>query len=284
VTRPQPPAPAERLAERARAWGVSVDTTLETESSLLAFGTRGGEPVVLKVVRRPGDEWRCGEVMAAFGGRGMVRVLDHADGAALMERLHPATPLAEMPLAGRDAEATEILAEVMEEMASPSGEPPPGIPTAEEWGLGFERYLASGDRQIPAALVERAGDVYRRLCASQRERRLLHGDLQHYNVLLDARRGWISIDPKGVVGDTEFEIGATLRNPVERPDLFTSRATIERRLRCFETALGLDGGRILAWAFAQAGLSAIWSVEDGFPVGARNPSLLLADVLGPMIA
>jgi streptomycin 6-kinase len=44
--------------------------------------------------------------------------------------------------------------------------------------------------------------------------RLLHGDLQHYNVLLDRKRGWLAIDPKGVVAEGEFELGAALRNPI----------------------------------------------------------------------
>ncbi|HEX8907483.1 MAG TPA: aminoglycoside phosphotransferase family protein [Longimicrobiaceae bacterium] len=274
---------AERMRERVRAWGVSVDATLETESSLVAFGTRGGEAVALKIVRRPGDEWRCGEVLAAFGGRGMVRALDHVPGAVLMERLAPATPLVEMALAGRDDEATAVLAEVMLRMSDPPAAPPPDTPTVERWGRALDWYLTTGDAQIPRDLVEQARETYAALCASQGEARLLHGDLQHYNVLLDARRGWTAIDPKGVAGEAEYEIGAALRNPGERPDLFASPAIVERRLRQYEAALGVDAGRALAWGFAQAVLSAVWYVEDGFPVGARNPSLLLADAIRPML-
>ena len=29
---------------------------------------------------------------------------------------------------------------------------------------------------------------------------LLHGDLHHWNILSDADRGWMAIDPKGVIG------------------------------------------------------------------------------------
>jgi streptomycin 6-kinase len=122
-----------------------------------------------------------------------------------------------------------------------------------------------------------------KLSASQHEPRLLHGDLQHYNVLFDSERGWLAIDPKGVVGETEYEIGAVLRNPIEQPDLFTSRDIIERRTRKLAERLGLDYGRILSWAFAQAVLSAIWEIEDGFPVDAMNPQLRLAEVLQPML-
>jgi streptomycin 6-kinase len=41
----------------------------------------------------------------------------------------------------------------------------------------------------------------------------------------------------------------------------------------------LDTNRVLTWGFAQAVLSAIWSVEDGFTVDARNPSTMLANAI-----
>ena len=93
----------------------------------------------------------------------------------------------------------------------------------------------------------------------------------------------MAIDPKGVVGELEYEVGAVLRNQYERPELFTVPSTIQKRLELFACKLNLDAGRILAWSFAQAVLSAIWSIEDGFPVGPRNPWLALADALLPML-
>jgi streptomycin 6-kinase len=260
---------------------VAVERTLETESSVVAFGTRGGEPVVLKVVRREGDEWRSGEVLEAFGGRGMVRVHAHVPGAMLLERLDPGTPLAEMALAGNDDEATAILAEVIGRMSSPDSGLHPFV-SVEDWGRGFDWYLATGDRQLPRALVEDARAVFAELCASQRGVRLLHGDLQHYNVLFDHRRGWVAIDPKGVLGEPEYEIGAALRNP-DDPALFAARATVERRVRRYADVLGMDSRRILAWGFAGAVLSAVWGVEDGFAVDADAPTLRLARVIRPML-
>lgn len=272
---------AERVDERVRAWGVAVERTLETESSVVLFGTRGGEGVVLKVVRRECDEWRSGEVLEAFGGRGMVRAHDHVPGAVLMERLEPATELAGMALGGRDEEATEILGEVIARMSC-SGCDLRAFTSVEDWERGFPKYLASGDGRIPRGLVEDAARVYAELSASQGERRLLHGDLQHYNVLFDRERGWVAIDPKGVVGEAEYEVGALLRNP-DRPELYASRETVERRIRCLESRLKLEPGRMLAWGFAQAVLSAIWGVEDGFAVHADSPPLRLARVIQPML-
>src|SRR5215467_3670947 len=99
---------SERVEERVRDWGVVVQDTLETQSSFIAFGKRGDQSVVLKVMRQPGDEWRCGAVMAEFGGRGMARVYERIEGAALIERLKPGTSLASLALNDRDEEATEI--------------------------------------------------------------------------------------------------------------------------------------------------------------------------------
>jgi len=268
----------ERVEERIRDWGVILHNTLETQSSFIAFGKRGNQPVVLKVLRQPGDEWRCGEVLDAFDGKGVAQVYEYVEGAVLLERLSPGTPLADIALAGRDDEATEILAEVIQRMPNPR-ESSNAFVTVQDWGKGFDRYLASGDNQVPKSLVERGQRLYLELCASQRGVRLLHGDLQHYNILFDSDRGWLAIDPKGVVGEVEYEIGPSLRNPYENPDLFASPKRIERRLMRFEAELKLDANRVLAWGFAQAVLSAIWAVEDGFTVDARNPSIMLANTI-----
>jgi streptomycin 6-kinase len=277
----------DRIQRHAREWGVLVQDTLETESSVISFGTRDVREVVLKVIKRTGDEWSSGEVLEAFDGHGVVRVQEHAPGAVLTERLRPGNSLVEMSLSGRDLEATDILADVMRRMAarasSMSQRELPACPTVHDWAKGFERYLATGDPQVPRALVEEGRDAFFDLCASQHEPLLLHGDLQHYNVLFDSNRGWLAIDPKGVVGELEYEIGAVLRNPYENPQLFISQSTIERRLKQFTKKLNLNYERTLQWSFAQAVLSAIWSVEDGFAVAPTNPALRLAEAIRPML-
>jgi streptomycin 6-kinase len=278
-----------RIQAYARDWSVVVDETFETESSVIAFGSRDNQAVVLKVVKQPGDEWRSGEILEAFDGNGVARVHTWVPGAVLMERLRPGNSLVEMALNGRDEDATDILAGVIQQMsgresASSPLKLPSACATVQDWGKGFDRYIATGNDQIPMDLVEAAHRVYLSLCATQREPKLLHGDLQHYNVLFDSSRGWLAIDPKGVIGELEFEIGAVLRNPIERPALSLSRATIERRLEQFTSKLHLDYERALAWGFAQAVLSAIWDIEDGFVVDATHASLRLANALRPMLA
>ena len=270
-----------RLHQCARDWHVVVDESFETASSLIAYGRQGARPVVLKVKKRQGDEWHAGRVTSAFEGRGVVRVYEHTDGAMLLERLSPGHSLVDLALSGPDEEAMAILADVIRAMSPPRSTA--ACPTAEDWGKSFARYAATGDGRIPDSLVSHASETYAALCKSQASTRLLHGNLQHSNVLVDRRRGWVAIDSKGVVGEIEYEVGAALRNPHEAPALFADPATIERRVRRLTAELKLNRARVLGWAFAQAVLSAIWDIEDGSTVDSTHPSLWLAEAIRPML-
>ena len=261
----------EQLTSWAAQWNVTISETRETQGSFLGFGICAETPVVLKVSKHPGDEWHSGEVLGAFGGAGTVRVLEFTGGAALLERLDPAKELVEIVRTGNDEEATQILCGVIGQMAH--HEAPAHCPTLADWGRGFDRGPFD---QIPFNLLREARELYMKLESSQNQTMLLHGDLQHYNVLFDSERGWVAIDPKGVVGELEYELGAIVRNPVESPEFYISSQVIERRLRMLTNALNLDYRRALQWSFAQAVLSAIWDIEDGFEVEGDHHSLQLA--------
>lgn len=227
----------------------------------MVFGEQDGRPVVLKVVKEPHDEWDAGAVMDAFAGCGMVRALSHIPGAVLLEAIDPAIPLVALVEAGQDRDATEVLVGVVEAMLEVKP-PSQGHSTAEDWASGFAWYMSRGTDEIRPELVQEARETYLDLCRTQRDVRLLHGDLQHYNVLLDKRRGWLAIDPKGVVAEVEFELGAAMRNPVGAAELFRV-SEIERRVGQFADGLGVDATRVIRWTFSQAVLSVIWMLEDG---------------------
>jgi streptomycin 6-kinase len=270
-----------RVDERIAEWRVILDRVSETESSVLAFGRRDGQPVVLKVVRGHGDEWRSGDILEAFEGKGVVRALEHTGGAVLLEHLRPGTSLNSLARSGADDEATAILADVIAAMAPRAASY--AVATVSDWGRSFDRYKAARDSSIPAQLVRDAHRLYSRLCSTQAAPRLLHGDLHHGNVLFDAERGWLAIDPKGVLGEAEYEIGAALRNPYEELGALANVQAIERRVERFHQRLGVDVERTLQWAFAQAVLAALWAIEDGAVVGPDSGWIALANAIQPMI-
>jgi streptomycin 6-kinase len=266
----------------ASQWHVTIQKTFESETSVVAFGVRREVPVVLKISKNLGDEWHSGDILRAFAGDGMVRVYESQAGAVLLERLKPGSDLLDLVREGDDEKATGILANIVRQLANHAA--PDGCATVLDWARGFDRYLNSADKQVPSALVHQAQKLYLGLATSSSRPMLLHGDLHHYNVLFDAKRGWVAIDPKGVVGELEYEVGAILRNPWEQPDCFTSRAVIERRLRILSDALQLDYRRALQWSFAQGVLSAIWDVEDGKVIQVSHPGLQLARTIEPMLS
>ena len=128
-------------------WHLRVEAVVHTRSSLIAFGQRDHQPVVLKVTKRCGEEWFSGQILNAFGGQSVVRALDQTDGAVLLERLVPGKSLAEMNM--HDEEATAIIADVIRRMSPTS--PPIDTPTIDAWGKSFEQYRAAPNpgRRLP---------------------------------------------------------------------------------------------------------------------------------------
>ena len=272
---PEPMRMLERLHAAADRWQVTIREIRETGTALLGFGVRAEEAVVIKIARAGGDEWKAGAVAAAFQGRGMVRVLAHEPGAVLLEQLRPGTPLIERVLAGQDRAATEALARIVHSMHAVAAVGHGAVPL-RALAVAFDQYVESGDTQIERELVRDARDRFLRLCDTQREERLLHGDLQHSNVLLDDRRGWVAVDPKGLKGELEYEVGATFRNPKQAPDLYPCPSTIRSRMQIFTGVLRFDAARALEWVYAQAVLSAVWVVEDGSALGEASATIQLA--------
>jgi len=223
-----------------------------------------GTPVVIKACSPTNEFVQEAEALRLFGGRGMVqlRASDADDEVMLLEYLHPGTPL----LAIEDDElATSIAADVMSQFWCPAPAQHP-FPTVQDWGRGFTRlhqHYEDGYGPFPRKLLDEAEALYAELSASMTMPMLLHGDLHHENILAATRAPWLAIDPKGLIGEPAYEVGAWLRNPL--PQLLQMPhpgRVLARRMDQFVGLLCLDHARVRGWALAQAMLSAWWSVED----------------------
>ena len=195
------------------------------------------------------DEERSAEALRHFGDRACVKVIGYEDGKLFLERIHPGTPLADL----EDDLAITHLCDVAARLHA-RGMPDSQWPTVEDWGRGFDWYRRSGDRSISVAHIDRAAAMFAELASTQRARCLLHGDLHQTNILLDQQRGWLAIDPKGVIGEPAYEFGAALRNG--------DVALADRRIGIIAARTGLDQKRVAGWAYAQAVLAAVWCVQD----------------------
>jgi len=265
------PASVTRAAE---AWGVRLEgAPRHSLNGCVVFGRRlealGEQLVVVKLTSPTSDESRGWAALRHYQGKGSVRLLARLGPVSLLERITPGHQLAKLVRDGRDDEAMEKVCEVA---AALDRDPPDAevaamrFPTLVELAKGFERYARAGASVLPAELVHRAAGSFAELAASQDAPRLLHGDLHHFNILRDEERGWVAIDPKGVIGEPAFEFGAALRNPAGEGfdfDKLSQPAMIDRRIRIIVERTGIDFQRLVQWCFAQAVLSAIWSWEDG---------------------
>jgi streptomycin 6-kinase len=94
-------------------------------------------------------------------------------------------------------------------------------------------------------------------------RTVLHGDLQHYNVLESGQGTWIALDPKGLIGPPEAEAAALLRNPRR---FLLSHAHPSRllsdRVAVLAELLGDDRRLMLLWGHVLAVVAAAWALED----------------------
>ncbi|MEZ4736939.1 MAG: aminoglycoside phosphotransferase family protein [Caldilineaceae bacterium] len=253
------------LHDCAQRWGLTVGAPFSLSYNYVAPAERAdGSAVVLKV-GYPTQELRNEiEALRLYNGDGMVQLLD-ADperGFLLLERLQPGDMLSTL---ADDEAATAIGAAVMKQLWRPA----PAIhtfPSVADWAQGLQRHRArfdGGVGPLPKRLFEQAERLFQELPATDEPPMLLHGDLHHFNILRAQRRPWLAIDPKGLVGDPGYEVGAFLYNPAPelgtRPDL---DQLLQRRVDQLAEHLHCSKARVRGWGIAQAVLSACWSIEE----------------------
>jgi streptomycin 6-kinase len=254
------------LARYRARWDLAPDgAPLRTHSSWLQPVRRSGALAMLKVAVEE-EERRGAAVMVWWGGDGAARVLEHEGDALLMERAVGAASLVEMARGGRDDEASRTLCAVASELHRPRGGAPPPLVPLSTW---FRELYPAASRH--GGVLVRAAAVARDLLREPRDVAVLHGDLPHGNVLDFGPRGWLAVDPKGLVGERGFDYANIFCNP----DLETATAPgrLRRQASVVADAARLDRGRLLEWILAYAGLSAAWALGEG---GAPDLALAVA--------
>ena len=238
-------------------WHLTPDgEPIVTHSSSLLPVLHRGAPAMLKVAREE-EERRGAAVLAWWGGEGAARVLAHDDTALLMERAVGGRSLIEMARGGRDDEATRVLCGAVAPLHARRDRPSPGVLVPlPRW---FRELEPSVDRF--GGVLRRAAATARALLADPRDVAPLHGDLHHGNVLDFGPRGWLAIDPKGLLGERGFDFANVLCNPDFETSTFPGR--LGRQVDVVAAAADLDRARLLSWVLAYAGLSAAWTLGDG---------------------
>jgi streptomycin 6-kinase len=238
-------------------WGLTADgAPFASLAGKLLPVRQAGAAAILKL-SHASEEIAGGVLMAWWGGDGAARVLAREGEALLLERATGARSLAAMARGGEDDAATRILCAAGERLHAPRPAPPPAslVPLQTWFRQLWPTAEAHGGLYAKSAVAARA------LLAEPREVGVVHGDLHHGNVLDFGERGWLAIDPKGLVGERSYDYPHIIMNP--DVDTATEPGRLARRVEVICEAAHVDPRRLLTWIVAYAGLSASWTLGDG---------------------
>jgi streptomycin 6-kinase len=223
-------------------------------SSLVCLVTHEGRPAFLKVTNQP-EELIGVWALEQWDGNGAVRVLVRDGNAIVLERAEQTL----RSLVTDDASATQVLCDAAQRLHANRPKDLDGFPTLQTW---FSSLF--GDKTPRFDQVRVIAD---RLLEHSTPPVLLHGDLHHENVLNGENRGWLAIDPKGILGAREFDYCNIFTNwtPQEAIGHFDARLDLVARVA------SIDPIDLLRWIASWSALSGIWHLEDGDEASAAFP-------------
>ena len=201
--------------------------------------------------------------LRVYNGQGACRILagDPEKGMLLLERLRPGNMLATLK---DDYQATEIAAELMKKIHPPVPQQD-GFLTLRGWFDGLKNLqprFGGGTGPFPEKSFGMAKGLIHDLFAEDNPQVLLHGDFHRFNILL-SERGWLVIDPKGVAGPAEYEVGPLLVNPYNvMPEESEAIQRTQRRIAILSERLGFERQRLRAWAICHSVLPSFWDVGE----------------------
>ncbi len=202
------------------------------------------------------------EALKLFNGKGCVKLLEYDPilRCLLLEYVKPGNSLAGL-FPQYDDKAIEITADLIKTLhAQDLLNHAIGFKTVNQW---LDLLHGFKSKKISSVMLKKSQQLSKDLLGLKQKLYFLHGDLHHENILNNGNR-WIAIDPKGVIGPLEYEVGRFIMNPI--PNLLlesNAKDIVKNRIDKFGELFGFDKQRLVDWAFVQAVLSACWTEEGG---------------------
>ena len=245
-------------------WGLTPDgDPIITHSSELLPALYKNQPAMLKIALSKEEE-RGNSLMTWWNGQGAAPVFLHEGPAVLMERALGQNSLIHMAKNNQDEQATKIICAAAQKLHGIKNKnPPPSLTSLSDY------FRALGLAASQHGVLTQADQAAQELLEKPQDSVILHGDIHHGNILDFEDKGWLVIDPKGLIGESYFDFANLFLNPDF--ELATQPGRLETQLNLVCKMAALDRTRLLKWILAYAGLSAAWHLEDG-----TNPELALA--------
>ncbi len=233
----------------------------ETNTSQIYRVRQFDKNLVLNLLNTVGqvDEKNGGYTLEYFSGIGAVDLIRHDESAHLISFADGGL-LKTLCLNGQDELATEIIGNLLNKIHRKTNKK---IPV--ELTLLKDRYrkLFMKEYISKEPEFERAARIAQKLLSSPVDSVVLHGDVHHENIINDSKKGWVVLDPKGLVGERTFDALNSLFNPHELDSLVINENRLIQTATKLANIMKIDLSRLLRFAFTYGCLSAVWSIEDG---------------------
>ena len=209
--------------------------------------------------------------LKSYGGVSMCRLIDSVEdrGAILIEKLNPGNHLKTVEY---DTAAVKIAAMLMKKMRvkSPKTDNFQSVSDLAQGISKMRNHFGGGTGPFSEAVFREVEHQFPKLIGSETNTYLLHGDFHQENILLHNGE-WKLIDPKGIIGEVEYEMIPFIINNL--PDN-QFEGLIDSRIFIFHKELDVDIQRVYRWALCHSLLSSLWNIEDHFGVTARDLALI----------
>lgn len=245
------------VIESANIYGLSNLRPVSNLSyNYVLSGFQGPQPIILKLGLDVDGCKRESASLIAFKEFGAVQIFSEDNGLLLLESADPGVSLKSY-FPAKDDEAINISANVIKRLHKAPIPNSYEFPHIKDWLTTLDNNI-----KIPYEYLQKARHIRDQLLKNAAPDVLLHGDLHHDNILQHGKN-WLVIDPKGVIGESAYEVAAFIRNPcAELVNHTDALNIIHNRISRFAELLELSERRISDWCFVQAVLAWVWTLED----------------------
>lgn len=195
-----------------------------------------------------------------FDGHGMIKLIDHDTEfhALLLQQAIPGKSLKELYLSNQ-GDAIIIYNNVVRNLLSALKPYFTTYKHVRDWLQVFDRIP---ENALPKHLIHKAKLLSNQMLTQANDEFVLHGDLHMDNVISD-HKGWIAIDPKGIIGPKEFEVACfDFITQDELSSSYDIRALFDARILKLSQLLEIDHSTLKNWVFIRLILGACWMIED----------------------
>lgn len=237
-----------QLVEKfAKKWDLTQLKPVQNLSfNYVLAGYQNKNPIILKICPTSDNLSKEIDALKVFAGYGGVKILAYENDVILLERAVSGHSL-KTYLPMRQKEALIIICKIMKNLHTAPFKKY-NFPNIKEW-----MQLLDQDWPISTDFLVKARTLKNKLLLTYNDHILLHGDLHHDNIL-ENKKDFVVIDPKGIIGSSINETCNFIRDPIQDTEYIANYFNFNLQ-------------ELREWYFTHLILKTCWNLEDHLDPG-----------------